>query len=403
MFATIYEGWKCAAPKHLIAGSGGIWTIPPVKNQQPEVVAATPDGVGTLAVALVYDRININLKLVTSKNETKELSEKLRAELDQVWGLVQKLEDKNAELTSSPTVRGATCDGEAYSRLQYSGKDVIEKRDLLRVDSEMGTEYMERRALARLSVAVVDKSHGAGEFLEKEKRTPKANRYYRNTKFLLGKDRLPLESNKKPKSSGGRKHSRESDFVAGPEKHRARVFKSCSNLLQRLMKHKHSWVFNDPVDATVLGLHDYHEIVQRPMDLGTIKSRLAQNFYKFPKEFAGDIRLTFCNAMTYNPKGQDVHLMAEQLLNIFEEMWAAIESEYNPDQMYASAFNPTSRTISQISTRFISKQKPSNFILVSRTHVLKKPKAKDPNKRDMTYEEKQKLGKNLQSLPSEKL
>lgn len=38
-----------------------------------------------------------------------------------------------------------------------------------------------------------------------------------------------------------------------------------------------------------------------------------------------------------------------------------------------------------------------------RTPVPKKPKAKDPNKRDMTYEEKQKLSTNLQSLPSEKL
>nr|DAD35897.1 TPA_asm: hypothetical protein HUJ06_006537 [Nelumbo nucifera] len=34
---------------------------------------------------------------------------------------------------------------------------------------------------------------------------------------------------------------------------------------------------------------------------------------------------------------------------------------------------------------------------------LKKPKAKDLHKRDMTYEEKQRLSNNLQSLPSEKL
>ncbi|XP_065851137.1 transcription factor GTE4-like [Euphorbia lathyris] len=38
-----------------------------------------------------------------------------------------------------------------------------------------------------------------------------------------------------------------------------------------------------------------------------------------------------------------------------------------------------------------------------RTPAPKKPKAKDPHKRDMTYEEKQKLTTNLQSLPSEKL
>ncbi|KAL7184500.1 hypothetical protein ACSBR2_026625 [Camellia fascicularis] len=40
---------------------------------------------------------------------------------------------------------------------------------------------------------------------------------------------------------------------------------------------------------------------------------------------------------------------------------------------------------------------------VGRTLVPKKPKANDPHKRDMTYEEKQELSTNLQSLPLEKL
>nr|XP_016442480.1 PREDICTED: transcription factor GTE4-like [Nicotiana tabacum] len=38
-----------------------------------------------------------------------------------------------------------------------------------------------------------------------------------------------------------------------------------------------------------------------------------------------------------------------------------------------------------------------------RTPVPKKPKAKDPNKREMTYDEKQKLSTSLQNLPSGKL
>ncbi|KAL7171604.1 hypothetical protein ACSBR2_036292 [Camellia fascicularis] len=40
---------------------------------------------------------------------------------------------------------------------------------------------------------------------------------------------------------------------------------------------------------------------------------------------------------------------------------------------------------------------------VGRTLVPKKLKANDPHKRDMTYEEKQELSTNLQSLPLEKL
>ncbi|KAI3753699.1 hypothetical protein L2E82_25760 [Cichorium intybus] len=420
-----------------------------VSDDQSVQIAASPNvptanGVIKPVVTFIDDRVKINLKAATSKNEIIELKQKLRSELTQVRRLTQKLEDKEAELTAFSTVVTVP-EGEAYTHSQYSGNDVVERRGLLRVNSEIGTDFVDRRALMRinsevgttpspgmrpfrqLNVSIVDNNnHGISEFIEKEKRTPKANQYYRNSDFLLGKDRLPPETNKRHKSNGGRKHSKESDYSSGHEKHRNQMFKNCNNLLQRLMKHKHGWVFNEPVNAKLLGLHDYHDIIKHPMDFGTIKSRLAQNFYKSPMEFAEDVRLTFYNAMTYNPKGQDVHVMAEQLSNIFEEKWSAIESESNPDWRYGSIYDantPTSRTPTSrkaphfapsrtlyrsesmslpFMTRSNSNPKPK-ITPVSRTPVPKKPKAKDPNKRNMTYEEKQKLSTNLQSLPSEKL
>ncbi|KAK1405092.1 Transcription factor GTE4 [Heracleum sosnowskyi] len=295
-----------------------------------------------------------------------------------------------------------------------------DRRALMRVNSEMGGGQ-DYRPFRQLSASVMDNNnhvYGNGEFVEKEKRTPKANQFYRNSEFLLGKDRLPPESNKKPKSSGGRKHGG-SGFGFGMERHRNQAFKNCGNLLQRLMKHKHGWVFNEPVNARLLGLHDYHDIIKHPMDLGTIKNKLAQNLYKSPAEYAEDVRLAFSNAMTYNPPGQDVHVMAAQLSEIFEEKWAAIESEYNHEwrneMMHYAGLQttPTSRAAPPLSMRALdrsqsmltpgdSRPRPS-IPPVTRTPVPKKPKAKDPNKRDMTYEEKQKLSTNLQSLPSEKL
>ncbi|KAI7743711.1 hypothetical protein M8C21_014977 [Ambrosia artemisiifolia] len=399
------------------------------------------NGVVKPVVTVVDGRVRINLKAAKTKGEIVELRETIKGELERVRSLAQKLEDKEAELTAFSTVVGVT-DGEGYSRSQYSGNDVVDRRALVRVNSEMGADYMDRsRALMRinsevgsvthsdlrpfrqqLSVSVVNNYHGVGEFMEKEKRTPKANQYYRNSDFLLGKDRLPPETNKRRKSNSGRKHS--TDYV------RNHMFKSCNNLLQRLMKHKFGWVFNEPVNAKMLGLHDYHDIIKHPMDLGTIKSRLAQNFYKSPMEFADDVRLTFRNAMTYNPKGQDVHVMAEQLSNIFEERWAVIESESIPDFRYGMIYDantptPTSRKVPHFAhapSRMLYRSEslnlpamsrpqpqpqpqpqPRKFFPTVRTPVPKKPKARDPNKRNMTYEEKQKLSTNLQSLPSEKL
>jgi hypothetical protein len=32
-----------------------------------------------------------------------------------------------------------------------------------------------------------------------------------------------------------------------------------------------AWPFLKPVEAEKLGLHDYHDIIKKPMDLGTVK------------------------------------------------------------------------------------------------------------------------------------
>ncbi|CAH9107702.1 unnamed protein product [Cuscuta europaea] len=394
-------------------------------------------------VTRVEDRVRINISGVRPADEIPDLMKKLESELYHVKVLVEKLEaSEQHQLTAyannTVDVGGIGSSGgnvipHAYEQPHFRRSYVIKNRTLMRVNSEVGPV---RHQFRPPSIIVTENNHGVGEFVEKEKRTPKANQFYTNAEFLLGKDRLPPESNKKSKPNGGarKKHGGEFGhgfgFGFGSEKQKNQVFRRCNALLQKLMKHNYGWVFNKPVDAFALRLHDYHDIIKQPMDLGTVKMRLSQNWYKSPREFAEDVRLVFRNAMTYNPKGQDVHIMADQMSKMFEERWADIESEYNPNwslQVYhdsglptptstktapptfvptpilAAGFGSQTRTFdrSESLTRSAdTKMKPS---VPYRTPVPKKPKAKDPNKRDMTYEEKQKLSTNLQSLPSEKL
>ncbi|KAA8524275.1 hypothetical protein F0562_010698 [Nyssa sinensis] len=335
------------------------------------------------------NRVTINLSS-RSKQEMRELRRKLQSELDLVRNLVKKIEANEGKMNGG----------------------------LKRVDSEVASVGpRESRPLHQLSISVLENSQGVSDTVEKEKRTPKVNQFYRNSEFLLGKDKFPpAESNKKSKSSGKKQGGGELGHGFGLGKFSNQVFKSCNALLERLMKHKHGWVFNSPVDAKALGLHDYFDIIKHPMDLGTVKSRLNKNWYKSPKEFAEDVRLTFQNAMTYNPKGQDVYVMAEQLLKIFEDKWAVIEADYMRElrlavDYEASLPTPTSRRVpppllAPPEMRSIldrSESMTHTSAHSGRTPAPKKPKAKDRDKRDMTYEEKQKLSTNLQSLPSEKL
>ena len=45
----------------------------------------------------------------------------------------------------------------------------------------------------------------------------------------------------------------------------------CNEVLRELFHKRHgsyAWPFYKPVDAEALGLHDYHTIIKKPMDLG---------------------------------------------------------------------------------------------------------------------------------------
>ncbi|KAG6425010.1 hypothetical protein SASPL_115433 [Salvia splendens] len=252
------------------------------------------------------------------------------------------------------------------------------------------------------------------------------------------------------------------------------LLKECEKIVTKLIKGKFGYVFKDPVDAVALKLVDYHLIVKHPMDLGTVKANLAKTLYRTPVEFAADVRLTFNNALLYNPKTDPVHGMTEEILARFEEMFRPVQEKFNSvlvklpknephefkinddlpfrevEELQGSSWNsngcqalaakkskrkggdvPVSHVMkksdrmqdhSTASTLLMNlqplppeplppspvrappppaakEQKPGRVV----TPKQPKPRAKDVNKRDMSMDEKQKLGFGLQNLPQEKM
>ena len=82
--------------------------------------------------------------------------------------------------------------------------------------------------------------------------------------------------------------------------------------------------FLKPVDPEALGLHDYFKVIKEPMDLGTVRTRLAGGFYQGAEEMADAVHLTFSNAMLYNPAGSAAHEDAKKCLAFFEKKWEAV-------------------------------------------------------------------------------
>ncbi|CAM9985545.1 unnamed protein product, partial [Ectocarpus sp. 12 AP-2014] len=86
-------------------------------------------------------------------------------------------------------------------------------------------------------------------------------------------------------------------------------------LIDSLLGSADSEAFREPVDWRGLGLHDYPNLIKRPMDLGTVKLRLERGAYPTAEACAADVRLIWDNCRTYNTGGvpRDLHKASEKL------------------------------------------------------------------------------------------
>jgi hypothetical protein len=102
-----------------------------------------------------------------------------------------------------------------------------------------------------------------------------------------------------------------------------------SLIKQRIMTHPLSVPFVRPVNAAALKLKDYHKIIQKPMDLGTIYARCILGEYVELKDVVNDVILMVTNAKKFNPPGNIVHSMATDVLNLFNSELNALTQAWN--------------------------------------------------------------------------
>lgn len=97
-------------------------------------------------------------------------------------------------------------------------------------------------------------------------------------------------------------------------------------LHSQISQHRNGNIFHNPIKHSEAP--DYHEIVKRPMDLKTIKTRVKDGVIGNSLEFQRDIFLMFANALVYNRPGSDVHTMAEDVSALLLSQILASLSEY---------------------------------------------------------------------------
>jgi hypothetical protein len=102
-------------------------------------------------------------------------------------------------------------------------------------------------------------------------------------------------------------------------------------MIERQIQTEYGWLFARPVEPKILckcspspcrcGLANYFTIIKSPMDLGTVKQRLREGFYKDVKDCVSDVHLVFNNAMLFNTKESGIPQIAKS-------MWVHFAGEF---------------------------------------------------------------------------
>jgi hypothetical protein len=98
-------------------------------------------------------------------------------------------------------------------------------------------------------------------------------------------------------------------------------------VMKAVWKHQFGWPFHTPVDAKKLNIPDYHKIIKHPMDFGTIKKRLDNDYYYSAKTCIKDFNTVFTNCYVYNKAGEDIVVMAQTLEKLFLTKIATMPKE----------------------------------------------------------------------------
>uniref|UniRef100_A0A665VRW9 Pleckstrin homology domain interacting protein n=1 Tax=Echeneis naucrates TaxID=173247 RepID=A0A665VRW9_ECHNA len=101
----------------------------------------------------------------------------------------------------------------------------------------------------------------------------------------------------------------------------------CKELLDLIFQCEDSEPFREPVDLQEYP--DYLQIVDSPMDFGTVLNTLTEGKYQSPIELCKDVRLIFSNSKAYTPsKKSRIYSMSLRLSALFEEHVSSILADY---------------------------------------------------------------------------
>lgn len=134
--------------------------------------------------------------------------------------------------------------------------------------------------------------------------------------------------------------NRDMPYSMKPKKKKFQLeLRFCREALDELYKQKYSpqaLPFLKAVDPVALNIPNYHSIIKKPMDMGTIDTKLKGGEYENAKDFEADIRLMFKNCYKFNRP-------TDYVFNCGKELEAAFDAKWNTKTRWLDAHEPPSQ------------------------------------------------------------
>uniref|UniRef100_A0A8C2GS23 Pleckstrin homology domain interacting protein n=1 Tax=Cyprinus carpio TaxID=7962 RepID=A0A8C2GS23_CYPCA len=153
----------------------------------------------------------------------------------------------------------------------------------------------------------------------------------------------------------------------------------CRELLELIFQCEDSEPFRQPVDLEeypgqmvhcllVCPVHqkylsqDYLDIVDTPMDFGTVLNRLLEGEYETPMDLCKDVRLIFSNSKAYTPsKKSRIYSMSLRLSALFEEHISSILTDFKAAQsLHSERFTRQRLHTERLTRQSVKRRKSSS-------------------------------------------
>lgn len=125
---------------------------------------------------------------------------------------------------------------------------------------------------------------------------------------------------------------------------------------------RHAWAFRDPVKKE--NAPNYYEVIKRPTNLTAIKKKLTEGTIQTTLEFHREMLLLFTNAMIFNPHYHEVHVMAVDMCNYFEELVHNLEDQELAENPSLQSLVATSILAGLREEEEAEEVGPSRFIII---------------------------------------